>query len=70
MTRIHSNTRTTPLTREEIRNCGLSIKEIMVCYNISKSTAIKWRRRDDFEDRSHRPDTLSTTLTVAQEAIG
>jgi len=55
--------------REEIRNCGLSIKEIMVRYSISKSTAIKWRRRDDFEDRSHRPDTLSTTLTVAQEAI-
>lgn len=69
MTRIHSNARTTPLTREEIRNSGLSIKEIMVRYSISKSTAIKWRRRDDFEDRSHRPDTLSSTLTAAQEAI-
>ncbi|QJD29668.1 hypothetical protein [Methylococcus geothermalis] len=29
----------------------------------------KWRRRTSVEDASHRPPTLHTTLTPAQEAI-
>jgi len=69
MTRIHAQARTTPKTREEIRHSRLSITEIMARYSISKKTAIKWRGRDDFEDRSHRPAKLSTTLTPAQEII-
>jgi transposase len=69
MTRIHAQARTTPKTREEIRHSDLSISEIMARYSISKTTARKWRGRDDFEDRSHRPEKLSTTLTPAQEVI-
>lgn len=69
MSSIHANARTTPRTRAEIRNSGLSVAEVMARYSISKSTAYKWLRRDDFEDRSHRPDTLSTTLTPAQELV-
>ena len=36
-------------------------------YNIMVATARKWKSRDDTHDRSHRPHTLSTTLTRAQE---
>lgn len=69
MTQVHANARTTPKTREEIHHCGLPIKEIMARYSISKATARKWRERDDFEDRSHRPEKLATTLTPAQEVL-
>jgi hypothetical protein len=38
-------------------------------YSVSKSTIIKWQRREDVEDRSHRAHTLHTTLSAAQELI-
>ena len=38
-------------------------------YNVTKATVRKWRDREDMQDRSHRPNTLSTTLTPAQEAL-
>ena len=66
---VHSNARTTPLTREEIRQSSLTQREIMARYSISKTTARKWQNRDDFADRSHRPHTLHTTLSSAQESL-
>ena len=38
-------------------------------YNVSLATARKWKGRDDVQDRSHRPHTLCTTLTPAQELL-
>ena len=38
-------------------------------YNITVATARKWKGREDSEDRSHRPHTLKTTLTPAQELL-
>ena len=67
--RLHSNARTTPKTREEISQSNLSVKELMIRYSLSKSTVLKWRKRQEFEDRSHRPHTLHTTLSTAQEWI-
>ncbi|MDK2125052.1 IS481 family transposase, partial [Chitinimonas sp. DQS-5] len=67
--RLHSNARTTPLTREEIRHSTLPQVELMRRYSISKDTVRKWQKRDDFADRSHRPHKLQTTLSPAQEAI-
>jgi hypothetical protein len=66
---LHINARTTPLTREEIRTSSFSQRELMLRYSISKGTVRKWQRRDEFTDRSHRPHTLHTTLSPAQEAI-
>jgi len=68
-TRIHPNARTTPRTREEIHHSNLTQSEIMARYSISKATASKWQNREEFTDRSHRPHTLHTTLSSAQEAL-
>jgi transposase InsO family protein len=66
---IHSQARTTPATRKEMRESGLSDRELAKKYNVTRSTARKWKNRDDQQDRSHRPHKLHTTLTPEQEAI-
>jgi DNA-binding transcriptional regulator YiaG len=50
--RIHSQARTTPKTRAEIRESNLSQSELMARYSVSKATIHKWQNRDDPEDRS------------------
>jgi hypothetical protein len=67
--RIHSQARTTPKTRAEIRASDLSQSELMARYSVSKATIHKWQNRDDVEDRSHRPHTLKTTLSPAEELV-
>ncbi|MFC3376740.1 IS481 family transposase [Rugamonas sp. CCM 8940] len=66
---LHSLARTTHLIRKEIRESELSQAELARRYNVTRQTIRKWKERDSEEDRSHRPDTLRTTLTLAQEAI-
>jgi transposase InsO family protein len=66
---IHTQARTTPKVRGEIREGNLSERKTAELYNISRVTARKWKTREDVEDRSHRPHTLHTTLTPQQEAI-
>lgn len=66
---LHSLARPTHLIRKEIRESELSQAELARRYNVSRQTIRKWKGRDSEEDRSHRPDTLRTTLTPAQEAI-
>ncbi|PID49896.1 MAG: hypothetical protein CR991_04225, partial [Proteobacteria bacterium] len=38
-------------------------------FNVSRDTIRKWRQRDQFEDRSHRPHHMNTSLNHIQEAI-
>ena len=68
---IHSQARTTLKIREEIHASKghMTIDEAVAHFNVSRSTIIKWRQRDTFEDRSHRPNTLHTALTPIQEEI-
>ena len=66
---IHKQARTTPAIREEIRQSELSDRKLAAIYNISRSTVRKWQRRETSADASHRPHTLYTALTPAQEAI-
>ncbi len=66
---LHPQARTTPLVRQEIKDSPLSDRKLAVRYNISRSTARKWQRREDTQDRSHRAHTLHTTLTEPQEAV-
>lgn len=66
---IHPMARTTPKTRAEIHESKAGVSEISKTYNISRSSARKWRNRSDHLDRSHRPKQLHTTLSSAQEAI-
>jgi len=69
MSQVHPLARTTPRTRAEINASPDSITALSDRYNISIATARKWKQRDDVQDRSHRPHTLSTTLTPGQEAV-
>jgi transposase InsO family protein/transposase-like protein len=66
---LHSQARTTHLIREEIRNSTLSQAELARLYNVSRQTIRKWQDRESPGDRSHRPETMYTTLTPEQELI-
>jgi transposase len=69
MIQVHPQVRTTPRTRAEIKAASGTLQEVAERYNISVVTARKWKRREEVQDRSHRPHRLSTTLTPAQEAV-
>ncbi len=69
MSMVHPMARTTPRTRAEIHDSPASVAELAHAYNISRSTARKWRNRDDLLDRSHKAHQLHTTLSPAQELI-
>ena len=69
MSQVHPLARTTPRTRAEIKASPASAAVLAERYNVTVATARKWKAREDTHDRSHRPHTLCTTLTPAQEAL-
>ena len=69
MSQVHPQARTTPRTRQEIHSSKAPLTELADRYNITLATTRKWKGREDMQDRSHRPHTLSTTLSPAQEAL-
>lgn len=69
MSHVHPLARTTPRTRAEIKASPASAPVLAERYNVSVATARKWKGREDVHDRSHRPHTLATTLTPAQEVL-
>jgi transposase InsO family protein len=69
MSQVHPCARTTPRTRAEINASPVGVKALAELYNITPATARKWKSREDAQDRSHRPHTLNTTLTPAQELL-
>jgi len=66
---LHSQARTTHLIREEIRNSTLSQAELARLYNVTRQTIRKWQNRDSWEDKTHCPDKMYTTLSPEQELI-
>lgn len=69
MSQVHPCARTTSRTRAEINASPAGVTELADLYNITVATARKWKGREDSLDRSHRPHTLNTTLTPAQELL-
>jgi transposase InsO family protein len=69
MSQVHPCARTTPRTRSEINTSPASVTTLACLYNITVATARKWKGRENAQDRSHRPHTLNTTLTPAQELL-
>ena len=67
--RVHGQGHTTPAIRREIQASTLSDRQLARKHGLTRATVRKWRRRNSVEDASHRPHTLHTTLTSAQEAI-
>jgi transposase InsO family protein len=69
MIRLHPRARTTPAVRQELQESTQGSRALAQQYGLARATVQKWRRRESVEDASHRPHTLHTTLTPAQEAI-
>ena len=61
--------RTTAQLRAEIHDSPLTNAALARKYNVTKATVHKWRQRESFQDKSHRPDRLQTTLSVEQELL-
>ena len=68
---IHGQARTMPKIRAGIKASQgrMTLEEAAAHFNVSRATILKWRQRDRFEDRSHRPHQLQTALTPVQEAV-
>ncbi len=66
---IHSQARTTPMIRKEIRESEFSQAELAEKYGVTRQTIRKWQNRGSVEDRSHRPNKLYTTLSPLEEEI-
>lgn len=49
---------------EEIKDSGLSDRQAAKVFNIMRSTAPKWLKRDDVQDRSHRAHLAYDLLVV------
>ena len=67
--RLHKQARTTPAIRAEIRESTLSERVLAEKYNISRSTVRKWKKRQSVEDNSHRPHTIHTAFSSAEELL-
>lgn len=65
----HSNARTNLHIRAEINNSNLTNNEISQKYNISETTVSKWKNRDDFEDKSSKPNTISYALNSIEQQL-
>ena len=66
---LHKNARTTPAIRAEMKQSNLSERQLAERFNVTRSTARKWKNRDSVVDKSHRPKKIQTDLTEAQESI-
>lgn len=69
MSEVHSQDRTTLHTRAKIKASSASLVKLAGVYNISRSTARKWKTRENPQGLSRRPHKLSTTLTLGQKEI-
>ena len=66
---LHKNARTTPLVRMEIRDSKLSYRKIAEKYNVSIDTVVKWKRRENFHDKSHARHNIMSSLNETEEEI-
>lgn len=69
LTKLHANATTTPKTRAYIRSSKASVAALCEELGITANTVNRWRNRDSFEDRSHRPHHLQTNLDAVEEEI-
>ena len=65
----HSNATTNVRLRSEINNSTASNSALSLKYNVSEKTIIKWRSRNNFEDKSSRPQTIKYTLSELEMLI-
>lgn len=67
--KLHANAKTTPLIRKAIHESPKSVKELCLEFNLNHMTVRKWRKRDEFLDRSHTRHNLGQSTTPVEEAL-
>jgi transposase InsO family protein len=65
----HKNAKTTIHTRRQIKASSESIEELSKRLKLNKNTILKWKNREELEDRSCRPFKLKTVLSELDEWI-
>ena len=69
MITLHKNARTTPAVRAEIAASAEPASVLAQRLSITEQTVYKWKKREEFGDRSHTANRLQTVLTPAQETV-
>lgn len=67
--KLHKNAKTNYLIRKKIKESSETISVLSQKYHVSRLTIRKWKNRENLEDKSSRPDTLRTVLTIEQEDL-
>ncbi len=65
----HSNATTNTKIREEVKYSNESTTFLSKKYNVTRGTIIKWKMRDDFKDKSSRPDNINYRLNDIEKSI-
>jgi transposase-like protein len=66
---LHVNATTTPKVRAYIQRSKKPVAELVDELGVSETTIRRWRGRTTVTDRSHRPKTLSVSLSAMEEAL-
>jgi transposase len=66
---LHANATTTPRTRSYIQRSKKSVRELATELGVSETTVRRWRGRATVGDHSHRPKTLTTSLSATEETL-
>jgi len=65
----HSNATTNVRLRTEINNCNGTYLEISEKFRVSVNTVKKWKNRNDFKDKSSKPNTIYYSLSELEMLI-
>lgn len=65
----HSNATTNLHIRRKIKNSSETIEKLASRYNINKNTVLKWKNRENLEDRNCIPLKINTVLSELDEYI-
>ena len=66
---LHANATTTPRTRSYIQRSKKSVAALAAELGVSETTVRRWRGRTTVGDHSHRPKTLTTSLSAVEETL-
>ena len=67
--KLHANATTTPKMRAYIQSSSAPASALARELGVHVNTITRWRSRDSVSDRSHRPKTLSTSLSPIEERL-
>ncbi len=66
---LHANATTTPKTRAYIQRSKKTVAELAAELGVNETTIRRWRGRTTVQDHSHRPKTLTTSLSAIEETL-